>query len=139
MIILFEESVYYWSRVHSLDFHPLDEERYLSCQTTFFLASELGIVHYAFIRTDCFAGIGVQRTLIMENTTIISKEVRINDALRKFGVLAEKDKDEFNALNLGRYRGMEEYYWDTEHNFALKQPNMLPRKIFKGWPAENND
>lgn len=132
IVIFYEESVYYWSRRLSLSDQSADDDFYQASETTFFLASELGIRDFVFIRTDYFGGLGEQHVLIVENGTIKSKGYVINDALKSLGVVARERLDEFDTLNLGAYRGMEEYYWEGKHNFSLARPNMLAGRVFKG-------
>jgi hypothetical protein len=131
IVILFEDSIYYWSCKLDLDFLSIDEDFNEASETAFFLAAELGIEQYAFIRTDYFGGMGYQHALFMEKGALKSKENSINDALKKIGVVAKEGLDEFDTLNLGQYRGMEEYYWEGAQNFALRKVNMLRGKVLK--------
>lgn len=63
-----------------------------------------------YIETDYFGGVGTQAGVLYENGRIAvephSGEGTINQLLRELGVQRISGKDEFDSLNLGRYRQM---------------------------------
>lgn len=64
----------------------------------------------AYVETDYFGGTGTQAGLLYENgkpAAPQSGEGAINALLKELGVRREHDKDEFDTLNLGKYRYME--------------------------------
>ena len=66
----------------------------------------------AYVETDYFGGTGTQGGVLYENGQISiaprSGEGTINILLRELGVSCEPNKDEFDSLNLGIYRRMDE-------------------------------
>ena len=66
----------------------------------------------AYVETDYFGGTGTQGGVLYENGQICiaarSGEGTINILLRELGVRCEPNKDEFDSLNLGIYRRMDE-------------------------------
>lgn len=65
----------------------------------------------AYVETDYFGGTGTQAGLLYENgkpaAAPQSGEGTINALLRELGVWRKPDKDEFEMLELGKYRHME--------------------------------
>lgn len=67
----------------------------------------------AYIATDYFGGTGSQAATAFANGNIIlppqwAEIGIINQALKLIGVISNKNIDEFDALNLGQYRYMDE-------------------------------
>ena len=66
----------------------------------------------AYVETDYFGGTGTQGGVLYDNGQISiaprSSEGTINILLRELGVRCEPNKDEFDRLNLGIYRRMDE-------------------------------
>ncbi len=65
----------------------------------------------ALISTDYFGGLGEQSAkLWLEGfqVEVKDKERPINEALKKLGVVAEMDLDEFDTIRLGYYRSIED-------------------------------
>lgn len=67
----------------------------------------------AYIATDYFGGTGSQAATVFANGNIIlppqwAEIGIINQALKLIGVISNKNIDEFDALNLGQYRYMDE-------------------------------
>ena len=64
----------------------------------------------AYVETDYFGGVGTQAGVLYENGRISIAPRRgdgtINILLRELGVWCARGKDEFDSLNLGRYRRM---------------------------------
>ena len=95
-----------------------DNDIILNCRLTHYFCKELGINHYAIIETDYFGGIGDQNANVYKNDKKQKSSVSINEALEDLGVISKKDLDEFDTLNLSKYRHFEdlyEKYWDN-HN-----------------------
>ncbi len=67
----------------------------------------------AYIETDYFGGVGTQGGVLYENGHMMieprSGEGTINLLLRELGVSCMRDKDEFDSLNLGNYRHMQDF------------------------------
>ena len=64
----------------------------------------------AYIETDYFGGTGTQAGILYENgkpAAPKSGEGTINDLLKELGVWRKPGKDEFDMLELGKYRHME--------------------------------
>lgn len=137
IVIVFSDSVLYWSDKLSLETESLSEELYDLCETTMHFARELGIGKFAYIKTDYFGGFGGQHAAIVEADGEIVVVKDINVALKEIGVVQHPGKDEFDSINLGEYRDTEYYYWNDKNNFALRVSNMIPGSIpddFKwGW------
>ncbi|MDP8171253.1 hypothetical protein QJU96_08135 [Pasteurella skyensis] len=86
------------------------------------IAIEIGITDYALIGTDYFGGIGSQAAKVYKNSKQITIKnaknydenclvgVDINSTLRAIGVIKERNKDEFDTINLSHYRCFEKYY-----------------------------
>lgn len=64
----------------------------------------------AYVETDYFGGVGTQAGVLYENGRISIAPRKgdgiINILLRELGVWCVRGKDEFDSLNLGRYRRM---------------------------------
>lgn len=67
----------------------------------------------AYIETDYFGGVGTQGGVLYENGKIIIKprsgEGTINLLLKELGVMCIRGLDEFDSLNLGNYRHMQDF------------------------------
>lgn len=65
---------------------------------------------FAYIETDYFGGVGTQGGVLYENSRVAieprSGAGTINLILRELGVACVPGKDEFDSLNLGKYRHM---------------------------------
>ncbi len=129
IVILSADSVDYWQIKLSINGTSLSENIICACETTLFLAKELGMKKYTLIETDYFGGFGYQYAIVFENGEKISDEISINSALKEIGVMKNGSLDEFDTINLGEYRTTDEYYWN-EHNFANGKANMIPGKLF---------
>lgn len=129
IVILEMDSIFYWSEKLNKSFESESENIDWACELVFFFANELGMETYAIIQTNYFAGIGDQYASLYKNGKPITSETSINDALQELGVV-KGDSDEFDTINLGKYRQSELYYWDT-HNQAEGKPNMIAGKIPK--------
>jgi hypothetical protein len=91
----------------------------LDNDVTRFFARALGLGRYALISTDYFGGSGSQQAAVYEDDRVLMPAVAggINAALRLLGVQRGPLKDEFDAINLSRYRSFEDYferYYDWE-------------------------
>ncbi|MDE7478707.1 MAG: hypothetical protein K2M91_12305 [Lachnospiraceae bacterium] len=66
----------------------------------------------AYIETDYFGGVGTQAGVLYENGRVsiepCSGDGTINLLLKELGVWCVPGKDDFDSLNLGRYRRMSE-------------------------------
>lgn len=67
----------------------------------------------AYIETDYFGGVGTQGGVLYENGKIIIKprsgEGTVNLLLKELGVMCIRGLDEFDSLNLGNYRHMQDF------------------------------
>jgi HEAT repeat protein len=66
----------------------------------------------AFISADCYVDFeddGVQDAVVWTNQRVVQSDMVINKALRLLGVKAEAGKDEFDTVDLGRYK--DTAYW----------------------------
>ena len=129
IVILEIDSIFYWSQKLNLSSESLNEKIDWACQLVFYFAKELKMSKYALIQTDYFAGIGTQSASLYENGTLTIENKSIN-VLKEIGVKRTPLADEFDTLNLGKYRATEYYYWDN-HNFADKKENMIAGRIPK--------
>lgn len=95
--------------------------------STLKLAEAIGISKFALITTDYFGGIGVQagRVFINNKEVILDgynsddalfKGVTINATLKYIGVKKSLFKDEFDTINLSKYRSFDSYYDNYECN-----------------------
>ena len=92
-----------------------DNEIILDCGTTHYFCKTLDLNCYAVINTDYFGGIGAQKANVYRYGKRILNLVSINKALRNLGVIADRNKDEFDTLNLSKYRHFDECfekYWN---------------------------
>ena len=89
------------------------------------LATEIGITKFALIATDYFGGEGVQAGRVFENEkevflegystkNILFTGISINEALSYIGVKKGKRTDEFDAINLSKYRSFDGAYTKYE-------------------------
>ncbi len=86
------------------------------------LAVELNIADFIIIGTDYHAGIGDQAARVYKDSTFVTikgifygnnfglKGVDINSALKEIGVVKLEDMDEFDTINLSKYRSFESYF-----------------------------
>lgn len=130
IIILEQDSIYYWGDKLNLSFHSASENIEWACEVTFHFAREVGLKIYGIIQTDYFAGLGEQCASLYEDGKVIIAERSIDDILCALGVIKTDSKDEFDTLNLGDYRHSEYYYWDT-NNFAEIKGNMIAGRVPK--------
>lgn len=130
IIILEIESLCYWAEKLNLSTESESDNLDWACELVFYLASELGLQKYALVQTDYFGGMGEQFAALCENGKMITKEKKINEILENLGVKRKFNMDEFDSINLGEYRGTEEYYWDTM-NAASTKSNMIEGRIPK--------
>ncbi len=79
---------------------------------THYLAEKLGLKQFAIIHTDYFAGVGDQEAVVYENGKQIMPPTKggINKALIMLGVQRSRSKDEFDSINLGKYRHFDDYF-----------------------------
>ncbi|RAV55934.1 hypothetical protein DIU36_16615 [Mucilaginibacter rubeus] len=131
IVILDWDSVFYWSTKLNLSCDSTIEDLDWDCELIHYFASQLNFTDYVLIKTDYFAGNGEQYASLYKNGFCCWHGHSINIALAGIGVKRNMEMDEFDALNLGEYRDSEYYYWDGEHNLALKRENMIAGKIFK--------
>ena len=73
---------------------------------------------YLFVSTDYFGGMGEQYSESQINKTLDKIFTTINDGLKFMGVV-KGEYDEFDAFNLGNFRG----YEDIELAFSVKYPD----------------
>jgi hypothetical protein len=107
----------YWQQKLKLP-NAAEREILLDCATTQYFAQQIGAVRYAIIETDYFGGVGTQAAVVYENKQVImpTKQGGINTALAVLGVQRSTDKDEFDTIQLGKYRDFSDYfekYWDN--------------------------
>lgn len=79
---------------------------------THHLVNELGLSKFAIIFTDYFGGAGEQEAAVYENGVQIMPPTKdgINRALKMLGVQKNRTNDEFDSINLGKYRNFDEYF-----------------------------
>ncbi len=106
----------YWT--DRLNFPDDDEDReiILDCQLTHYFAQELSINKYAIIHTDYLGGIGEQFAVVYDRDRVIMATTAgaIDLALRLIGVKCLPGLDEFDSINLAKYRHFDRYfekYW----------------------------
>ena len=83
----------------------------LSDSVICFLMQESKNTQILYMETDYFGGYGTQRGVLFENGNIIIKPTQgdgiINYLLHQIGVYTEPNKDEFDSLQLFRFRHMD--------------------------------
>lgn len=101
----------YWSEKLGVEHQYFSDMLFDNLITREF-AKALKIEKYALINTEYFGGNGTQFATIYENNERIFKvtEGGVNQALALIGVMRENNKDEFECLNLGRYRRFCDYF-----------------------------
>lgn len=84
----------------------------LDNDVTRFFARALGLGRYALISTEYFGGIGEQHAAVYEagQTLMPATSDGINAALRLLGVRRGLLTDEFDTVNLRKYRGFDHYF-----------------------------
>lgn len=107
IIILFDESMYYWYDKTGMDMDSESEDIRWASPVTFFLAEEIGFNQYAIIQTDYFAGAGTECASLYNDRIAVKKETSINDALFALGVSPSEGMDCFDTINLSSYRNDE--------------------------------
>lgn len=100
----------YWTDKLNINSTISNNDIILDNSTTHYFCSVLKLVNYAIVETDYFGGIGGQKANLYNYNKLILSSVSINIALKKLGVIASKDVDEFDALNLSKYRCFDDYY-----------------------------
>ncbi|MDO5559776.1 MAG: hypothetical protein Q4F95_09290 [Oscillospiraceae bacterium] len=84
---------------------------YLTTSIIRFLETESADSQLVYIETNYFGGSGTQAGVLFENGSIKTQPVcndgAINQLLHNIGVYKEKGKDEFDSLQLYRFRHME--------------------------------
>jgi hypothetical protein len=108
----------YWTERLNFQYIDDDVEIPLDCETTHYFAEELGISKYAIIHTDYLGGVGDQFAAVYEHGCVVmaAEADGINRALRLIGVKCLPGLDEFDSINLSRYRHFDrhfEKYWDN--------------------------
>ncbi|WPU99618.1 hypothetical protein SNE26_26740 [Mucilaginibacter sp. cycad4] len=131
IVVLDWDSVLYWSGKLNLSCDSTIEDLEWDCELIHYFARELNLNDYALIKTDYFAGIGDQYAALYKNGILAWHGRSINIALAEIGIMRTLNLDEFDTINLGEYRNSEHYYFDSQHNFALKKDNMIAGKVFK--------
>lgn len=76
---------------------------------------------FAAVYTDYFGGLGSQVAVAYRDGAPLDTDGTINDALRALGVVAKPGLDEFDTLELGRYRGIPEPLLDRWAAYANDQ------------------
>lgn len=92
----------------------LESRRYspllLDLEVTHVTARALGITRFALLETAYFGGIGSQQAVVYELDTQLLLSDSINAALRLLGVTCRAGLDEFDTLELGKYRSFERFF-----------------------------
>ena len=105
----------YWTEKLELDITD-DSDIILDCETTRYFSKQIGIKKYVLIETDYHGGIGDQLATVYENNNRIMscKNNGINEALSLIGIVKTGNLDEFDSIQLGKYRNFsnlfEKYY-----------------------------
>lgn len=101
----------HWAEKLGIDHYSFSDMLFDN-QVTREFAKILKIEKYALINTEYFGGVGTQSATVYENNKRIFKvtEGGINRALALIGVVRENNKDEFECLNLGKYRRFCDYF-----------------------------
>jgi hypothetical protein len=80
------------------------------------MLSEFGTV--GFIENECFGGLCDQHSVVWRSKEVIlgplDEEGAVNKALHQLGVPRTLNEDEFDSLDLGRYRTSEEWLFGKE-------------------------
>lgn len=79
---------------------------------THYIAERIGAIRYAVIETDYHGGSGSQIAAVYENERLIMPATcgGINSALKLIGVRSAAGSDEFDTINLGKYRDFSDYF-----------------------------
>ena len=73
-------------------------------------------VYFLLVSTDYFGGFGEQYSTLYATTengyetiTVYRGSNPINDSLKEYGIISDENSDEFDTINLGQYRNMEDF------------------------------
>jgi len=97
---------------------PYEEFEYLNKSVIEVLEDVSSLGEVSYIETDYFGGDGAQSSIVWKDGKVIYGPVQssntninpINDALKILGVRIIKRHDEFDEVNLGRYRSTEKWF-----------------------------
>jgi hypothetical protein len=133
IVLLDRDHLWKWSEITGLDevSDDMEVEVYDGGLIHFF-AKEIGLKHYAVIKTDYFAGMGDQSAILFDEGDAIKKG-SINQVLLSLGVIVTDKYDAFEQINLDEYRDTEYYYWSGENNWAKLREGMIAGRM----PNEN--
>lgn len=98
----------------------------------------------AWVETDYFGGMGEQDAKAWVNRVPFlakdgdnsSKNMSINKALAAIGVVRSDDKDEFDTINLGRYRNNHDVIHEWEEITGKTTEKVMRRLLLKNIPRE---
>ncbi len=82
---------------------------YFNSSINEFLESESKSCKIAYIETDYFGGNGTQSAMLYEKGKVViePRKNAINHVLKELGVVRSKSKDEFESVELEKYRRMD--------------------------------
>lgn len=111
IIALYHRHSDYWAEKLGIPDH-YHSDIDLDNDVTRFFAQALGLGRYALISTEYFGGIGEQYATVYEAGQVLMPATSdgINAALRLLGVRRGLLKDEFDTVNLHKYRGFGHYF-----------------------------
>ena len=101
----------YWDEKLGFNYEKLSSIM-MDTKCIHYFAEELGLHKFAIIYTDYFGGVGSQSSAVYKSGQQIMPPTKdgINKALKMIGVQKHGDKDEFDSINLGKYRHFDNYF-----------------------------
>lgn len=118
IIGLFTDHSDYWeNKLEFIEERGSSNEIILDRMITHYIANKICKGQYALIQTNYFGGLGVQHAgVFYDNKAIVPiEESAINRCLAFIGVRKINGLDEFDSLQLAKYREFDKYfkkYWD---------------------------
>lgn len=111
IIGLYPSHADYWDEKLGFKYEKISDI-FLDTKCTHYFAQELGLGEFAIIFTDYFGGVGEQLAAVYEGGKQIMPPTPngINKALAILDVNKMDSKDEFDSINLGKYRDFDDYF-----------------------------
>ncbi len=111
IVALYPAHIDHWGEKLGLK-HDSKGEILSDCSVTHQFAKKLELKEYALVMTEYFGGVGEQYASVYSGDKQVMPETEngINEALKIVGVVKEDGKDEFDTINLGKYRSFDLYF-----------------------------
>lgn len=111
IVALYPAHIDYWCKKLDIKYDS-KSVIFSDCSVTHYFAKKLGLHEYAIIMTEYFGGIGEQYASVYRENQLIMPETEggINKALKLIGVVKKNGKDEFDTIQLNKYRSFDSYF-----------------------------